>query len=261
MDANADFAYVEHGAEFLNSSVGVSPTVPLVTYPDPALGIAVFVEPCDYFYAGAGVYDANGSGLQWGFNTAFHSPNDSVTLFEVGVKPTLRAGAKELPGRYAIGGWYHSGTFDVFDNDLGGRLAQKTHRGNAGLYLTFDQWLYKEDPTEGEVKDQGLAAFFQFGWAPSAYNEITQHYGTGLVYSGLLPTRDTDSMGLMMSHVSLSGRVQSLERRSSETAIELFYRFQITPFISLKPDFQYIVNPGGAAQDSFVVGLRAEFAL
>ena len=257
MDANADFAYVDFGGEFINSSPGFSPTIPLPTFPDPVLGVALFLEPVDWFYAGAGVYDALGSGRKWGFGTALHAPDDSFTIFEIGLKPTFRVAGAELPGRYGVGGWYHSGVFEEFFDDLGGRLSARQHRGNAGLYLVFDQLLYREQP-EVEDDDQGLGAFFQFGWAPSLYNEITRHYGAGVVYTGPLPSRDADMVGLMMSHVSLSGRVQALEGRHSETAIELFYKWQITPAVSLKPDLHYIISPGGDGRDAVVATLRLE---
>ena len=105
-----------------------------------------------------------------------------------------------------------------------------------------------------------MGAFFQFGWAPSAYNEISQYYGAGCQYVGLVPTRDEDVTGAGMFHVTLSGRVQSLEQRYSETAVELFHRFQITPSVSLKPDLQYIVNPGGNGRDALAVGVRVQMA-
>ena len=56
--------------------------------------------------------------------------------------------------------------------------------------------------------------------------------------------------------MSLSGKVQSLEKRYSETAIEAFYKYQLTEFMSIKPDLQYIVNPGGDGRDAIVAGVR-----
>jgi porin len=45
-----------------------------------------------------------------------------------------------------------------------------------------------------------------------------------------------------------------------ELAIEAFHRVQLTPWIALKPDVQYIVNPGGDADltDAVVGTLRIE---
>ena len=258
LDANNDFAAPEFGGEFIHSSPGFSPTIPMPTWPDPALGVEVFIKPSDWIYFGAGVFDAQGVGTRSGFETALHSPDDSFTIAEVGVRPKLSLfGQQDLPGTYRVGGFYHSGEWDVYFNDLDGRLPARTHRGNAGVYAVFDQLLYREHH-EVEDDEQGLGAFFQFGWADSDYNEITQHYGGGLQYVGLLPGRDCDVCGLGVHHVSLSGKAQSMEKRYGETAIEAFYKCQVTEFFSLKPDVQYIANPGGDGRDAIVAGVRME---
>lgn len=280
MDANADFAAPDFGAEFIHSSPGFSPTLPIPTWPDPALGAAVFLEPADWFYLRAAVYDAEGSGTRAGFDTAFHTPDDAFAIWELGLRPQFDLlGQEDLPGTYRIGGFYHSGEWDVIFNDLDGRRRPRSQRGNAGAYLVFDQLLYREPPPdvarperlppapssseealEDESSEQGLGVFFQFGWVPSDYNEITQHYGGGIQYVGLVPGRDDDIFGLGVHHVSLSSQVQSLEERYSETAVETFYKLQLTDFMSIKPDLQYIVNPGGAGRDAFVAGARLEIA-
>ena len=183
MDANADFAYVDYGGELINSSAGINPIVPMPQYPDPAIGAAIFIEPVDWMYVAGGVYDANGLGNHTGFDTAFHGRNDSFTVAEMGWRPTLSVAGQELPGTYRVGGWYHSGDWDVFFNDLEGRLPERTHRGNAGVYLNFDQRLYRENLETGD-DEQGLGVFFQFAWAPSRYNEISRYYGFGGQYVG-----------------------------------------------------------------------------
>jgi porin len=259
MDANADFAGGLFRAEFVHSSPGVSPTIPMPTWPDSALGAVVFVEPVDWLYFNAGIFDARGTGTRSGFETAFHSPHESFTIFELGLRPTLSLfGQDDLPGQYAVGGWYHSGPWPVYFNDLGGRLAPRAETGNAGLYVTFDQLVYREPRADSEI-EQGLGVFFQFGWAPSDKNEITQHYGAGFQYYGPIPGRDHDILGLGVHHVSLSGKVQSLEERYAETAIELFYKAQVTKWLSLKPDLHYIINPGGDGRDALVAGVRVEW--
>ena len=256
MYANTDFAAPDYGGEFIHSSAGFSPTLPIPTWPDPALGIVVSVEPVEWFYFRVGVYDALGIGTRSGYDTAFHSPDESFTIGELGLRPKLSLfGQDGLPGTYRVGGFYHSGEWDVYFDDLAGRLKPRTHRGNSGLYIVFDQLLSREH-LEDQEHEQGLGAFFQFSWVPSDYNEITQHYGGGFQYIGLVPGRDDDVCGLGVHHVSLSGKVQSLEKRYSETAIEAFYKYQLTEFMSIKPDLQYIVNPGGDGRDAIVAGVR-----
>jgi porin len=261
MDANADFDLGLHREEFIHSSPGFSPTIPLPTWPDPALGIVLLLEPTDWCYLNAGVFDALGSGTQSGFETAFHSPSDSFSIVEIGLRPKLRLfGQDDLPGQYSVGGWYHSGGWTMIEDDMNGELPPETETGNAGVYVAFDQLIFREEETAEGDSEQGLGAFFQFGWAPSDRNEITQHYGAGFQYYGPIRSRGDDILGLGVHHVSLSGRVQSLEQRYSETAIELFYKVQLSEWASIKPDLQYIVNPGGDGRDAIVAGVRLEFA-
>ncbi len=44
---------------------------------------------------------------------------------------------------------------------------------------------------------------------------------------------------------------------SHETAIELFYKYLPSPYLSLQPDLQYILNPGGQYKDA--LGTRPAF--
>ncbi len=258
MDGAGDFQIVEYGLEYINSAFAVIPMIPVPTFPDTALGVVAAAEPTEWLYFMAGIYDLQAFGGTSGFDTAFHNRYDTVTLFELALMPELKVGERSYPGTYRIGGWYSSGDEDVFFNDLGGRRRPRTHRGNAGVYLAFDQLIFKENDDPGD--SQGIGAFFQFGWAPSAHNEISQYYGAGIQWTGPLPDRDDDIMGLAVGHASLSGRVQALESRFDETAIEWFYKAQLTPWFSVMPDLQYIVNPGGDGRDALVVGLRTQIS-
>jgi carbohydrate-selective porin OprB len=68
-----------------------------------------------------------------------------------------------------------------------------------------------------------------------------------------------DIAGLMVSAAFLTDAPGAGFTRDAETAIEVFYRYQATPWFSIKPDLQYIDNPGGAGLDDAWVGtLRFE---
>lgn len=58
IDANNEFAFVEHGDPLLNSSAGFSPTIlGLPTYPNPATGAVLFASPAEGLYFGGGLFD------------------------------------------------------------------------------------------------------------------------------------------------------------------------------------------------------------
>jgi porin len=73
---------------------------------------------------------------------------------------------------------------------------------------------------------------------------------------GSVPTRDDV---LVVGAV----RVQSSERAGfvdeGETAIEAFYRAQVSRWMIVTPNVQYIVNPGGdGKRDAVAAGIRCE---
>ena len=49
----------------------------------------------------------------------------------------------------------------------------------------------------------------------------------------------------------------------SASNIEVYYNIQVTPWLSISPDFQYIINPGGTHEhrDAMIVGIRTQMSL
>lgn len=262
IDANADFAFVDNGGEFIHSSPGFSPTISVLpTYPDPAFGLLGFVGEGGGLYGGAGVFDG---ALQEGVSTGtrgqatlFGPPADLFVIGEVGYAwggvanegSSGLAGVGGLAGRLAGGVWHHTGGFARFDGGV--------DDGTTGFYLVFDQQLYKE--TDGPDDAQGLALFAQYGYADAEVSAVEHHVGAGVQWVGPIQTRDDDVTGLMVSYAGLSGEAGAGFTEDAETAIELFYKAQLTPRLSLKPDLQYIVAPGGGGlDDAWVATLRVE---
>jgi len=44
-----------------------------------------------------------------------------------------------------------------------------------------------------------------------------------------------------------------------ETVVEVFYKAQLSPSISLQPDIQYIATPSGIHPDSLAIGVRFQW--
>ena len=232
-DANVDFAALDYAVYFLNSSFGLMPNVPMPTFPDPALGAAVFAKPHPLFSASAGLFDAQAG---------------PFSLVELAFKPVFGS----LAGTYRAGGWLH----DADAEEITDGPNPAIFGSNYGFYLGFDQQLYPE----AESEDQGLGAFFQLGWAPEDRNEIALYVGGGMTYSGPFSGRDADVAGIGVAHADLSERIEAIEGRTSETALEVFYRMQSMPWLALTSDIQRVFNPGGAGRDAWVLGARTEIA-
>ena len=244
-DANADFAVVDLALDFINSSFGFHPTIPMPTFPAPSMGAAVFFRITDRISFDAGIWDGVPEIGNWGFS----GTGETFSICEVKLEYELPGG---LPGDFHVGPWYHS---DEFPDPTPG--STQTRTGNYGLHMELEQALLKESPGDPEDR-QGLGVFSQYGWAPEDRNEAHQYIGGGIVYRGLPRCRDDDVLGLGVAHLIFSDRIADY---SGETAIELFYRAQLSPWMMIQPDLQFIANPGGDGRDALVFGLRFEVAL
>jgi porin len=247
-DANADFAFVDLGGDFMNSSFGLIPTVPLPTWPNPGMGISAFVDLTELIHLRAGVYDGSPTfglptGGQWGFSTL--GDFGAMSLYELSLTPQFGRDG-DLPGTYRLGSWYHTADFDNLENGGATQIS-----GNHGFYASGDQLLWKEPGSDDAP--QGVGVFAQFGRSPSDRNALDRYFGSGVTYRGPLRNRDADLIGVGIAAGSFSDPALSTER-----AVEVFYKAQINDWMVLQPDTQYIANPSGNGHDALVVGLRTE---
>lgn len=250
IDANAEFAYSDHAAEFINSGVSFSPTTPMPTYPDPAFGAVVYVHPTEAIAIGLGVFDGS---LQEGIETGqrgpgslFGGPGDLFYIAELST--TWSTSNDALAGRVAVGAWHHDGTFERF---TGG-----TRRGAWGGYAVVDQQLWREHPDTADDA-QGIAGFVLVGLADADVSEVRAHLSLGATWTGAIDGRNDDVIGLATSTAWLS---RDAGYDAHELAMEAFYKLQFTSFLSLKADLQYILNPGGGDDTpaAVTVGVRMQ---
>ncbi|BBO31620.1 carbohydrate porin [Lacipirellula parvula] len=251
-DANADFAFADLGGDFINSSFGQIPTVPLPTFPNPGLGLACFCHLHEHALISGGIYDGLPDGGQWGFSGLGDNGCFSITQLELRQPEEFGNG---LPGTIRLGFWYHSGNPEEIVADPHPRLLGD----NYGAWATVDKMLINETGEDGD--EQGLGAFAQFGWAPQDRNQVDQHYAGGILYRGPIDGRDLDVVGLGVTNVLYGTPSRRIFGTTYETATEVFYKAYLTDFTALQFDLQYITNPGGVYPDSIAPGVRFEVVL
>lgn len=240
-DANTDFGYLNSGWDFMNTAFSVNPTTPMPTYPDQAFGFMAEINPKEWLSIRNGTYSKS---------------NVPFNMTEIEFKPTI----KKLPGRYMLGAWEMSdssgmGVATGIDTDSGETVYNAFNR-NFGCYAGFEQMVYKENKDD-ENDMQGLTVFGQFGMSPSNKNDMNRYVGGGLHYIGPIPKRDKDRVGIAVGSGNFAPRLGDITSQvGSETALEAFYRVQVTPWFYLQPDVQYIMNPGGIYDNSVAIGLR-----
>lgn len=237
-DANVDFNVADTAAEFINSSFGLMPNVPIPTFPDPALGIMGSFAATERIAVQAGVFDGCGCGGSWGFSTAFGSDPASVAVGEL----HLRLG---LPGagRAKVGVWRKGGEALSLDGTA-------TRPYNYGGYVILEEDLVG---SVDRVDEPGLSMFVQYGAAPEKYNAVREYVGIGLRAAGFFPVRPEDSFGAGMARAVFGGDLPGM---MDETAYELYYLAPIRDVFAVQPDVQYIVSPGGTGKDALVAGVR-----
>ena len=182
-----------------------------------------------------------------------------------------------LPGEHHVGGiWKHLDMTDLaFAEPPPGEYPYEPVPGFATLpdsytiYYGFDQYFVTfagKRPGIGPKKNP--RGWGMFGRASlSDGNPTPLRYFLSLGVGGNSPLREhQDNWGLAWYYVGASNEFGPLPRALFDpqdgTGVELFYNFQVTPWLNVSPDVQYIL-PGNRAiaDDAFVYGLRVNMAL
>lgn len=248
VDGNGEFAVVRNGLDFVNSSSQLTPTFyVLPTTPAPMDSANVFYRPNRSLYLGLGVYNANRGDNYLNFMGRPQNvePTSGGALFigEAGFLWNHLPGLR-TEGELQLGLWGHTGRFTKFD---GG-----SQYDTGGFYLLLDQTLWKPAPGADDMR--GLRTFLEYGRTQRSVAAMYRHVGGGLAWTGPLRSRPKDVIGLGAQCAFLSPEADLT--RSYELALETFYKMQLTPWLFVQPDLQYIVNPGGLYPNALVGILR-----
>jgi porin len=120
--------------------------------------------------------------------------------------------------------------------------------GNAGFYVSLQQMVYREEGTQ----DLGLTPWAVATFLPrESINGLPVFFGAGLVYKGLIPTREDDNTAVGFFYGKLS---KDLDPGGSEKVLEINHTAQLTPWFYVRPDLQLVFDPAGVnSADTAVV--------
>ncbi|WP_026374745.1 carbohydrate porin [Aestuariibacter salexigens] len=231
MDANNDFAFSDNAGEFINSSMGFSPTITFMpTYPLPTLGAAAFININPANSLSAAVFSDPDNQFNERFFISEWRSEFSTFVTKLGM-------------------WYQTGEIPTLNN-------LRVKEGTSGGYLLAEGGI-----DSSLFASQGSSWFVQLGTADDEVAEIVWHAGAGVVWNAPFQ-RASDMTGIGISHIETSSLAHA-ELAESETAFELFYRFQINDMLAIKPDLQLILSPAAAPDRSnaVVFTLRTEISL
>jgi porin len=250
----------------------------LASTPYGAPGARLRIDPCPHSYFQVGAYDGNPDRESNGVRVNLNDNGGALIYFELGLRLNQTKEAEGPPGNLKVGGYYHTdrffdmyqGTFAALDNvlvSLGGTplgifANPQEHSGNYGIYFLADQVLWREVGKE-DTAQQGLTGFFRVTTAPKDRNLTTFGIDGGLVYKGLIPGRDWDTLGLAATYLEISDDLRQAQRDLNalaqgaaqpepfakiadyEAAIELSYKAQLTAWWTVQPSVQRVFHPGG----------------
>ncbi|MDN5512409.1 carbohydrate porin [Acinetobacter sp.] len=180
---------------------------------------------------------------------------DGVTI-PVEVIWTPKSLLNGLPGSYRVGGMYN--TADEAKNQYDVAYA----KGTVGEDRTFAGWLAVEQQlTSTGSGKQGLHSFANFTWHDRITNKVDNSQQLGVKYIGLFDSQPNDILGLAVNRVHVNDRVTNpVFDASAEYNVELNYSYYPTKWLMIRPNLQYVINPGSTnnVDNAFVLGLGSK---
>ena len=225
-DMNENFAAIDAAGEYVNSSFGIHPALSsnmsVAIFPLTGLGAEIHYDINDNWHVQAAVYDGEIPSFEDDnlYNLNWGLSKDEGALF-IGEGQYFSDN-----GTYELGAFYHT--------------AEKKY----GVYANAEQEVWNNGT-------RSLKPFAQVSYANGSIKcDNYFHLAAGLNFEGVFSKESNDMMGLAFTSVFLADK-------KAETAIELFYQYQVTDNFVIKPDIQYIVNPAGMdfQVDNALVGM------
>lgn len=228
-----------------------------------------------------GVYEQNPSNLSTGngFKLSGSGTKGALVPVEVIWKPTV--GKAALPGEYRLG-YYHSSASanDLYD-DVNGNpqvltgQAPKSRSSKHGAWIIGQQHLTAHN---GDAS-RGLSVFASLTMHDKATSSIESFQNIGAVYKGPFDGRPKDDIGLGIARLKVNDDVTKRQRlindstgisdyddpqyvpvQHSEYNIELNYGVHATNWLTVRPNVQYVGNPGGVYEvdNAWVAGVKLQ---
>jgi porin len=210
-------------------------------------------------YVQVGAFDVNSNYLETKYALDPWRPGSArgvLVPVEIGWLPTFGDG---LTGSYKVGAWYNSSTApDVVENASGQPLViaggqPLMRHGQYGAYVNIEQRVTSPAP------DRGLSVFLNATYADRRTSTLDNQIAAGLFYKGLFGSRPLDELGFAIGRT----HVNIVSVQGSEYVGELFYSLHAMPWLELRPNVQYVLQPGGIAKNTndIIIGLRLSINL
>lgn len=197
-------------------------------------------------YTQIGVYEYNPENLKRGkgFNLSTDGSKGAVIPTELVWMPKI--GTQKLPGEYRAGYYYSTADAAV----IGTHTEKMDH--HHGAWLVAKQQLTVH---EGDAH-RGLHGFVNLTVHDNKTNPIRDMQNIGLIYQGAMDARPHDEIAFGVGRIRINDDVQ--DGRKQEINAELYYGVQATPWLTIRPNIQYVHHVGAEpkGENVWVGGLK-----
>lgn len=213
------------------------------------------------WYAQVGAFNINDSNLENDNGFDLRTSGTEGTLFpvEVGYTPKLDG----MTGAYKLGFY----TQNVENRAYGDGADTRTSDTNTGLYYVVQQQVTKR----GGNADRGLTLFSMGNANHGDTAGIDRYVSVGATYAGPFDARPQDDAGIGLAYLHVNddvndyvgyynatpaGSLAPLPRQGHEYDAEIYYSFNLTPSLTLRPNLQYVANPSAvdSVDNAWVAG-------
>lgn len=226
---------------------------------------------------GIGIYEVNPENAleNRGFNLSMDKSEGALIPVELAWKPKLYG----LAGEYKLGAFYSTADATDVKTNADGQISltasdREIHDHKHSFWLNAQQQLTQK----GTNPTRGLYGTVNLTFNDKASNTIQDSQQVAFWYKGLLDNRPNDSIGLGVARYAVNDRILDRQNYSNnlnafteedyanstykplqndEIDVELNYNYQWSPSVMLRPNLQYVYQPGGVKQvdDAWVAGL------
>lgn len=250
--------------QYVTSGINGNPgalfyNVPFTAYPDASFGFRIRGKPLSWLTLQIGAYNGEVDDGAHAGNLRFNLSDGVMVLSEVRTHYKLGGVSLALPGHTTLGGYYHTGPFQRLD------MPGEMEHGNGGLYLAVDQMVWRFGSAAGA---RGIEPFVVLVGAPVAdINLFPFSFNAGVVLRGPIAARPLDDILFGIVYGGISSAQRQAQRASGqplqdfEMVLEWSYILQLTPWLQLQPDIQYVIKPGATGDIPNALVLGAQIAV
>lgn len=185
--------------------------------------------------AAAGVFNTNPNSANNGNILAFQQGNKgALVTAQLSYLFNQRPSEKGMQGQYTAGFFEDNNAFAVLPHGAFKR------DGNAGVFVLGQQMVYRPD---GPGTARGLTLWGAWEYSPKqSVSSMPVFGGAGLSYEGLIKARKQDIVSLGWIYGKTSTFIPDA---ASAKLLEANYQWVPRRYLTIIPDFQYIVDPAG----------------